>query len=300
MVNVTSRRGFLALSSAALAGLTLPRPAAARKFDEPLGFQIHSLREWLLKDFDGTLRAMRAMGYSSIELTSFPGFRGNLRGDYGPLSDKAPREIRRSIAAAGLRCESCHFFPWQFEESRFGATAEWAHEAGIRYLVLTGLEPRVASLDAWRREFDRVGEFGERVRRAGLQLGFHTDSAVWSVLDDTLVMDEFLRTVPARLCLQQLDLAGIVDTGFDVGPYLARHRGRFRWLHLRDGVKPDVPGRYIPSLVPGRGVIDWRSVLDGARRSGVEVYIVEMMVLPPSGAVDAYRESLQYLRSLEL
>lgn len=295
---MTDRRTFLgSLAAASLLPLVgLSRNAWA--FDRPLLFQSHSLRDWFIADFAGTLRELKEVGYSGLELTSFHGFRGNFRGDYGALTDLPPAVIRKTIEDAGLTCTSSHFLAEEFAPDRFGQAVAWAQGVGLRYMVLTGL-PAAGSAAEWQRNFALLNETGERVRREGLQLGFHTDASVWTQVEGRLVMDEMLASVPAENCLQQLDLAGVVEHEVDAGAYMARHPGRFFWLHIRDGVKPEQPGTYIPALVPGEGVIDWASVFRGARDAGVAEYIVEMQVRPVSGSMDAFRRSYEVIRGFD-
>ncbi len=124
-MSAISRRQFLGTAgAAALAGLSFSRSAFA--IDTPLAFQTHSLRDWFIRDFAGTLDELREVGYSAMEITSFHGFKGDRRGDYGPLTDMPPQQIRMIIADAGLKCESSHFMAREFDDAGFGAASEWA------------------------------------------------------------------------------------------------------------------------------------------------------------------------------
>ncbi len=294
-----SRRQFLARTLAAGALLGGSYAPEAFAVDTPLLFQSHSLRDWFIRDFSGTLKELRDVGYTGMEITSFHGFKGDRRGDYGPLTDMPPRDIRKVIDDAGITCESSHFMAQEFEEAGFGAAAEWAQGLKLKYMIATGL-PAAKTAAEWQRQFDWMNRVGERVRRAGMRLGFHTDAAVWTRYDGKLAMDEMLRNVPDENCLQQLDLAGVIEHDIDAGEYLTRNPGRFYWLHLRDGVKPREAGAYLPALVPGQGVIDWKAVLRGARQARVQSYIVEMQVRPVEGSMDAFKDAYRYLRALEI
>lgn len=294
-----SRRNFLRQSLAAAGVLTLAGMNEAWAFDRPLLFQSHSLRDWFIRDFAGTLRELKDVGYSGMELTSFHGFRGNFRGDYGALTDMAPTTIRQIVRDSGLTCDSSHFLAEEFAEDRFGAAARWAQALELKYMVLTGLPAAKSGAD-WQRNFELLNRVGERVRSEGMQLGFHTDAAVWTRFDGKLAMDEMLRNVPRENCLQQLDLAGVIERDVDTGVYLRANPGRFFWLHIRDGVKLAEAGAYLPALVPGQGVLEWRGILAGAEAAQVQSYIVEMQVRPVSGSMDAFKDSFRYLRALDV
>lgn len=299
-VAACSRREFVTrmlAASALVGGGGFSRSALA--LDTPFLFQTHSLRDWFIRDFAGTLRELKDVGYTGMEITSFHGFKGNVRGDYGPLTDMPPAQIRKIVSDSGLSCESSHFMAKEFEDAGFGAAVEWAHGVGLKYMVATGL-PTAKTAAEWQQQFDWMNRVGERLRREGLRLGFHTDASVWTRYDGKLAMDEMLRNVPNENCLQQLDLAGVVEYDVDAGAYMAAHPGRFHWLHLRDGVKPKEHGTYVPALVPGQGVINWKSVMAGAKQAGVKSYIVEMQVRPVEGSMDAFKETYKVLRAMTL
>ena len=142
-MNLSSRRHFLgnlAAGAGVLAGLSFSRSAFA--IDTPLAFQTHSLRDWFIRDFAGTLKELRDVGYSAMEITSFHGFKGDRRGDYGPLTDMPPKDIRKVIDDAGLKCESSHFMAREFEDADFGAASEWAQGLRLKYMIVTGLPTR--------------------------------------------------------------------------------------------------------------------------------------------------------------
>jgi sugar phosphate isomerase/epimerase len=299
-MNTFSRRDFMSYTAAGLGVLACVGASRdALALDTPFLFQTHSLRDWFIRDFAGTLKELREVGYTGMEITSFHGFRGNLRGDYGPLTDMPPAKIRKIISDSGLSCESSHFMAKEFEDAGFGAAVDWAQGVGLKYMVATGL-PTAKTAAEWQQQFEWMNRVGERLRREGLRLGFHTDASVWTRYDGKLAMDEMLRTVPDENCLQQLDLAGVIEHDVDAGAYLSAHPGRFYWLHLRDGVKPAEAGAYLPALVPGQGVINWKSVMAGARDAGVKSYIVEMQVRPVEGSMDAFKASYTYLRAMTL
>ena len=98
------RRSFLAAAGAGLAAAILPgsRPAAAL---EPapgpaagkigaIGVQLYTLRSLLPRDFDGTLAAVREIGYREVE---FAGYHG-----------RTPKQVRASLERAGLSAPASH------------------------------------------------------------------------------------------------------------------------------------------------------------------------------------------------
>src|SRR5579863_3351971 len=71
----TNRRTFLRDGALGLAAASLatrwPRSAFADPFGLPVGLQLYTVRKEAQKDFDGTLRAVAAIGYKEVELPGF-------------------------------------------------------------------------------------------------------------------------------------------------------------------------------------------------------------------------------------
>ena len=53
---------------------TLQAVPAGKMYKLPLGFQVWTIREELLKDFPGTLKKMAGLGYETVEMCSPPGY----------------------------------------------------------------------------------------------------------------------------------------------------------------------------------------------------------------------------------
>src|SRR5512136_1381766 len=60
----------------------------------PVGFQVWTIRESLVKDFPGTLKRMAALGFQSVEMCSPPGYESS---GFGPLMKLKPKEMKQII-----------------------------------------------------------------------------------------------------------------------------------------------------------------------------------------------------------
>jgi sugar phosphate isomerase/epimerase len=295
MVDV-SRRTFLEAVAAAGAGVLVPGDAAA--FDQPLGFMLHAVRVQAAADLPGTLRRVAALGYAEVELVSFRGYASPApRDGFGPLAPMSPAAIRAAIGDAGLTVSSAHFKLEEFQGTRFGESVEWAQGVGLEYMTISDM-PVEPTLDAWRRQFDALDRLGEQVGREGLTLGLHTQNDLWRTFGGEVVMDALLHRVPPQRCAIQLDLSTTQSMGVDPAAYLARHRGRFFAVHLRDAPTPPTRGGYVFSVPLGRGDLDLKSVIDASRAAGVRKYIVEMQMQAPADPIEGLRLSAEYLRKL--
>jgi sugar phosphate isomerase/epimerase len=155
------RRSFLAAAGAGLAAALLPgqHPAAAL---EPvpgkigaIGVQLYTLRSLLPRDFDGTLAAVREIGYREVE---FAGYHG-----------RTPKQVRASLDRAGLSAPASHV-PFEALRDEPQRVLDEAEEVGHKYLVVAWLaeadRQTAAALVRTAAAFNRIGEqAGERDMR---------------------------------------------------------------------------------------------------------------------------------------
>lgn len=102
-------KSMLGLGSAALLSqlpLTGRADIVSSHPKHPVGFQVYTIREMLVKDFPGTLKMMAKLGYQGVEMCSPAGY---ITSGFEPLVKMKPTEMRKIITNAGLKCDSSHF-----------------------------------------------------------------------------------------------------------------------------------------------------------------------------------------------
>jgi len=303
-----SRRGFLTAGGVSVGLWAAGSSLYADPLGMPMGFQLYGVREQASKDLVGTLRKVYAMGYTRVELCSFPAY---AKSGFGPLADMKPVDIRKAIEDAGMRGESCHFHYDQFLDSTIQQTIDYAHGLGLRFMVISsprqGAGRGDAGMDEWKWNFDLFNHAGRRVKEAGMQLAYHNHANEWKKIGGVLVFDEMLREVDPEYVQLQMDLGGVVSSGYDPVPYLANNPGRFCSLHVKDG-RPSAeapattkgPQSGGGSSVVGSGVIDWKALFPAAKKGGIKNYFVEMEVRPPEDPFEALEASYAYLHRLSV
>src|SRR6478672_4459289 len=93
-----NRRLFVQSPGAGVAGaLALPRRVVADKKLNRVGLELYSVRKAMKADPERTLAAVRAIGYTDVELLwSFNNF------------GRTPEQVRATLKNEGLRAPSCH------------------------------------------------------------------------------------------------------------------------------------------------------------------------------------------------
>jgi sugar phosphate isomerase/epimerase len=240
------RRTFVQAAVASLAGgpWTSLRGTRAGRLSR-IGLETYSVRGAMRHDPERTLAAVRAMGYTDVELLwSF--------GNFG----RTPAQVRATLDREGLRAPSAHCSPTILFVG-WDRSLEMAHTLGHEYLIVPSFTPDTArSLDDWREWADRFNVAGAAARRAGIWLAFHNEPDHVTPIDGMVPYDVFVTRTDPSVVRLQLDVGNMAMGGGDPLAYLQRYRERYWSFHLKD-VLPDRSG----DTELGAGTVDLRKLL---------------------------------------
>jgi len=285
-----TRRKFVSTTAKALAAVwalsTLPQPLLAQlpkgMNDIPLGFQTFPIREMLSKDFAGTLKMMADMGYKVTEMCSPKGYE---KAGYAALTGMKGSEIKKIINDAGLSCPSCHFGFAEFGDDKLDERIEFAKDLGLSDMVCSSFGlPKTATLNDWLVAADKLNKAAEKIKKAGMQAGFHNHSTEFAKLDNQLIYDALLGRLDGNLVKMQFQTE-VINLGYKASDYFKKYPGRFSSSHLSDWT---VDKKQVPV---GQGIIDWKEFFATAKTAGVKTYFVEM-------DLDKFKDSASYIKGL--
>jgi sugar phosphate isomerase/epimerase len=269
-----SRRTFLTESLATVAFATaadsiLPLQAASLAL--PLGLQLYSVRDLLPKDYDGTLRKISSLGYREVEAAGF--------------YDRTAAQVKQSMQDAGLRCVSAHY-PYAKLAPDLDNVIHYGQELGLEYIICSSPGAKdtsrpsgahkVLALDDWRWNADQFNQIGEKVKKAGLQFGYHNHDFEFHPENGVRPYDELLRlTDPSKVTLE-LDCGWVIVGGANPVDYLKHYPNRFSMLHVKDfkAIAPGSSAAPTPTEL-GRGTIDYKPIFAAASRPHVRHIFVE-------------------------
>ncbi len=285
-----SRRDFLG-KGGALIGSALVAPEAFRSHSPayapgmlkmPLGFQSWTIREMLVKDFPGTLKIMYDMGYRSIEMCSPPGYSS---AGFGPLTKYSATEMKKIITDAGLICPSSHYVMNELRNN-LDERIKYAIDLGQTQMILSSFGlPQDAKLSDWYKAADELNQIGERVKKAGLQMGFHNHHTEFQELEGKLIYDELMSRFDPAIVKMQFQVA-VINIGYKAADYFRKYPGRFISAHLADWsaeTKKEAPA--------GKGIVDWKEFFETLDTGGVKNVFVEM-------SFGTFKETADYLLNL--
>lgn len=287
-MKIINRRNFL-LTSTKAAGATfvlsnLPTDffITAKTTDMPLGFQSWTIKESLSKDFTGTLKLMADQGYKLIEMCSPKGYE---QIGFGAFTKMKTTDIRKTIEDAGLTCPSCHFGFAEFNDENIDDRIQFAKDLGLTQMICsTFWLPKTATLNDYLTTADKLNKAAEKIKKAGLQAGFHNHEFEFAKLDGQLIYDALMSRFDPALVKMQFQTQ-VITLGYKAADYFKKYPGRFISAHLSDWTadKKEMP--------VGQGVIDWKEFFAAAKTGGVKNMFVEM-------AADKFKDSATYIHQL--
>jgi sugar phosphate isomerase/epimerase len=265
---------------------------------------LYTVMPLLQQDFEGTLKAVAAIGYREVETI----------GTFG----RDPAELRALFDKYNLRSPSQHMVPGNLydvfnrltrKELTFEqASRMWqdimsvdrvepimeecirsAQALGQKYIVWQILWPEQMKTRQLLEKFCKgLNEAGRLAARAGHVLNYHNHAEELKPHDGVIPYDFILENTDPDLVKMELDCFWTVAAGADPAHYFSRYPGRFRQCHLKDGTATG------EVTVVGQGMMKFGPLLSAARAAGIEHYYVEQ-----DGAAEplkASTQAYQYLR----
>jgi sugar phosphate isomerase/epimerase len=236
-----------------------------------VGLMLYTVREDCARDFEGTLRAVAAIGYEGVELFDLHGHEPEVVG--GWLE-------RLGLVACGRHAGL------DLLESRLAVLADEARAIGWRRVAVSWLDPSTLEDPGLP---GRLAAVAVAARELGLELGFHNHDAE---LRPLATGRTFFDDLPSELFLE-LDLGWAWYAGVDPVSLLDRARGRCPLVHVKDFRSRE--GRDFCPV--GDGAVGYERVAPAAVEAGAEWLLVEQDETD-GPALDAVRRSYEALAAM--
>ena len=281
-----ARRDFLqktlmigAASAVSQWPLDLSALSTAKSGKLPLGFQVWTIRDQLIKDFPGTMKMMADLGYQSVEMCSPPGY------GFEPLLNIKPKEMRKIISEAGLRFDSSHYNMKEFRDN-LDERIEFAVESGQKQMIMSSFGlPSGTAMSQWLRSADELNKMGLKTKKAGIQIGYHNHHIEFEKIDGALIYDALLNQFDPEIVKMQFQVA-VISIGYKASTYFNKYPGRFISAHLADWSTAEQK-----NIAMGKGIVDWKEFFGSVKKGGVKNIYVEM-------DPDTFKDSATYYQSL--
>jgi sugar phosphate isomerase/epimerase len=268
---MTSRRDFLLGAAAMTATAALPEAAFAQRH-LLLGLQLYTVRADLAKDYEGTLKQVKAAGVRKVQ--------ANLT-----MSGKSSQDQRKLYDRLGLVWDSIHAGGDQLRKTP-QATIDEAKGAGIKNITCSfPLYPedravimKGPTVDDWKKNADAFNKFADLCKKSGLSFGYHNHNLEFRKIGDVVPYDLLLKETDASLVGMEMDIGWVIAGGADPVAYLTKYPKRYTSVHLKDLKNEGIPNTNMKmvSAIIGKGIVDWGKVLPAVKKSSVTSAYMEL------------------------
>jgi sugar phosphate isomerase/epimerase len=253
-----SRRQFLIASALGLGLSMSPAWASllASKQKRAVGIQLYTLRDWMAVSVPATLQMIAEIGYKEVEFAGY--------------FAQTPSQIKQWLVNNGLHSPSSHVM-LQAMDDNVDKVIEDAIAIGNQYIVIPYLseQQRGTHIDDYKRLAEKLNVYGERIKKAGIQLAYHNHAFEFEERQNQLPFHILLdETDPTNLVFE-LDLYWTVKAGLDPVFYFKRNPKRFKLWHVKD---MDSNGGFADV---GTGTINFPPIFAAADLAGLEHAFVE-------------------------
>ncbi|MDP4133498.1 MAG: sugar phosphate isomerase/epimerase [Bacillota bacterium] len=276
--------------------------------DIKVGLQLYSIRDFMEKDMDETLKQVKEIGYDYVE---FAGFFG-----------KSAEEVKALLKKHGLEVASVHQGLQPFLEGG-NAIIDYLAELGTKYCAIPWYER--AKLEkgtpVWDETTKNFTAYGKALKDKGIKMLYHNHDFEMDVIDGKCILDWIYESISADLLEPQFDTCWVRYGGYDPVEYIEKYKGRVEIIHLKDFTCKKLGGGPVYALIDGTGkegkkptreenefkfqplgmgMQDFPAILQAAKNVGVKCVIVEQDQSLDRSSLEAAKISREYLRSLGL
>lgn len=265
-----------------------------------LGVQLYSVRDEMGKDFEGTLKKVRDMGYEGVE--------------FAGLFDKSAEEVKALCEKYDLVPVSAHVALHEMlgDENVLQTYAD----IGCKFVAIPWMsEEYRPGYPGFEQNLPKLIALAKRVKELGMFLAYHNHDVEFEKKDGEYVLDMLYHIIPADLLKAELDTCWVNVGGADPVAYIHKYAGRVEILHFKDfagkksenmyaligvngGNKDDIVGdfEYRPL---GQGLQNIPALVEAAKECGTEWAIVEIDE-PSAGKtpMQCIEESIDYLKTI--
>ncbi len=271
-----------------------------KKFN--LGLQLYSVRRAMEKDFEGTLKAIKEMGYNYVE---FAGYHG-----------KSAEELKALLEKYDLKCVSVHQKLTINDEQKAKNEVEFLKALGVRYVVIPWFEKTLlAGNDEWentKRDFNKMADL---LAENGMMLGYHNHDFEFVKYEGKYLHDYIFDAVPNDKIFPEIDTCWVKYSGLNPEDKIREFSGRVPVVHLKDFFCNNLNAGAVYGLIGasdtedkkednkfeyrpvGHGLQNFDKILEACEESGTHTVIVEQDEPETRSELEAVKLSADYLRA---
>ncbi len=243
-----------------------------------IALQLYSIRDQIEKDFFGSLKSAKEMGYDGVE--------------FAGLFGQDPIVVRDFMNEIGLIPISAHV---PLTDLIFGGVRLISDykKIGCKYIAIPylpeGLRP---GEDGFENNLAAMRELGYACSESGIQLLYHNHDFEFNKVDGEYGLDMIYRLTKPEELMTEIDTCWVSVAGENPAAYIRKYKGRSPVVHLKDYYMKsrDAGGKFYEligiddsaedddnfTFMPvGYGLQDMKEILKASEEAGAEWVVVE-------------------------
>ncbi len=247
-----------------------------------LSVQLWSIKDDVVRDFEGTLKKLAAMGFQGVEFA----------GHFGPY-EKDPEGLKAVLEKYGLQSSGAHVPFEKLSPTNFDATVAFYKAIDCTYLIVP-IDVRAFTATGARDVAVELDALQKKLAPLGMHTGYHNHQPEMIGDPGNTPWDVIGSNTSHGVILQQ-DVGWTAAAGKNPVSFVNAYPGRTLTTHYKAAVPG---GSNQESAIIGRDSTDWKALLTANTTVGGTLWlVVEQEVYPqgmtPLQSVEASLRGLQ-------
>ncbi|MEE2909691.1 MAG: sugar phosphate isomerase/epimerase [Candidatus Poribacteria bacterium] len=223
----------------------------------PIALELYSVRNELVEDTAGTLKAVAEMGYVGVEFAGHP--------------NNTAQELRTLLDDLGIVCCGWHTPIDLVQDDKLSETIEFNQILGNSNIIIPGIPQHMRETrEDWLKMAEFFNQLAEKLASHDMATGYHNHHIEFEELGGELPWDTFFGNTNSEV-IMQLDTGNAFYGGAELLSIFERYPNRAITVHLKPYSKTD---GFRPLI--GDDDVPWLDVFKACETNGgTEWYIVE-------------------------
>lgn len=272
----------------------------------PVAIQLYSLSDLTQKDFKGTLKAVKEMGYDGVE--------------FAGLFNNEPSDIKAYLKELDLVPISAHVPLDEFIYDGIPEVLDKYKAIGCDYVVLPyTVEDRRPGAKRFPETMQLTTYIGKEAAQRGMVLLYHNhDFEFKTKIDGVYGLEVIYNSISPKYLQSELDTCWVNIGGEDPAAYIKKFKGRAPVVHLKDFYMTGKLPSHLYALIGidekesekeeptfefrpiGHGMQDMPAILNASVEAGSKWVVVEQDdPTPGMTRLECAKQSIDYIKGLK-
>ncbi len=273
------------ITMATIASLSIATFAADVAPTSPqLSVQLWSIKDDVAKDFEGTLKKLKTMGFQGVEFA----------GNFGPYAND-PKGLKAFLEKTGLKASGAHVHFDKLTPETFDATVAFYKAIDCNYLIIP-MDKRAFTPEGAKEVAADLEALQKKLAPHGMHTGYHNHKPEM-LGDKGKTPWDVIGTGTSHDVILQQDVGWTEVAGKDPVEFVKAYPGRTITTHYKASA-PEPGNKEHPII--GQDTTDWKALIQANKTIGGTLWLVVEQESYPEGmspmqSVEASLKGLQQI-----